>query len=318
MEAVVRARAAEVVAFADPNPEALEAASRLVPDAQAMTSIDALLDLNLHGLVIATPSALHAPQAITALERGMAVFCQKPLARTAAETRAVVEAAGRANRPLGVDFSYRHTKAMRCIRELRHSGELGQVYGAKLVFHNAYGPDKPWFYERSLSGGGCVMDLGIHLVDLALWVLDFPAVEAVTPRLYAAGERLTPGDPRVEDYAAVQMDLAGGTVVQLACSWRLPAGRDCVIEASFFGTDGGASMVNVEGSFYDFVAEGFRGVRRRSLAAPPDPWGGRALVQWTRRLAAGEGYAGEGAELVRVAQVLDAIYGLGDSEVGAW
>jgi predicted dehydrogenase len=48
------------------------------------------------------------------------------------------------------------------------------VFAVDLVFHNAYGPDKPWFYDPELSGGGCVMDLGVHLVDLALWSLDFP------------------------------------------------------------------------------------------------------------------------------------------------
>jgi predicted dehydrogenase len=60
------------------------------------------------------------------------------------------------------------------------SGELGRVFAVDLVFHNAYGPDKPWFYDPELAGGGCVMDLGVHLVDLALWSLDFPGVTAVT------------------------------------------------------------------------------------------------------------------------------------------
>jgi len=63
-----------------------------------------------------------------------------------------------------------------------------RFYLADLIFHNAYGPDKPWFYDRTLSGGGCVIDLGIHLVDLALWNLDFPKVMNVTSRLFAPGQ----------------------------------------------------------------------------------------------------------------------------------
>src|SRR5205085_415527 len=128
-----------------------------------------LCELDLDGLVIATPSASHAVQARAALERGIAVFCQKPLARTAAETASVVEAARAANRLLGVDLSYRHTEAMRHIGALARSGELGDIYAIDLVFHNAYGPDKAWFRDVKLSGGGCVIDLGTHLVDLALW-----------------------------------------------------------------------------------------------------------------------------------------------------
>ena len=102
--------------------------------------------------------------------------CQKPLARTAEEAGRVVAAARNADVLLGVDSSYRHTQGMRRIRELVAQGRLGQVYAVDLVFHDAYGPDKPWFHDMAQSGGGCLMDLGIHLIDLALWALDRPRV----------------------------------------------------------------------------------------------------------------------------------------------
>src|SRR3954471_7558199 len=79
--------------------------------------------------------------------------------------------AGRADLRLGIDFSYRFVEGARRIRELVAAGELGRVYAARLVFHNAYGPDKEWFYDRARSGGGCVIDLGTHLIDLLLWIL---------------------------------------------------------------------------------------------------------------------------------------------------
>ncbi|MBR7513789.1 Gfo/Idh/MocA family oxidoreductase, partial [Mycobacterium tuberculosis] len=79
------------------------------------------------GIVIATPSALHAEQSIRALDAGAAVFCQKPLGRTAAEVRAVVDAARNADRLLGLDLSCRHTEAMRRIRALIQAGELGRI-----------------------------------------------------------------------------------------------------------------------------------------------------------------------------------------------
>jgi len=312
MEALLTAGGVEAVGVSDPSPESLEAALDLAPAARAADDLDRLLDLGLDGLVIATPSAQHANQAIRALEAGVSVFCQKPLGRSAAEVRAVVEAARASGRLLGVDLSYRFTEGMRLIRERLAAGALGEVYAVNLVFHNAYGPDKPWFYDPKLSGGGCVMDLGIHLVDLALWTLGFPEVRSVHSQLHAQGRPLgAPGETgeAVEDHAAAQLQLATGTCVQLACSWRLPAGCDAVIEASFYGTKGGAALRNVNGSFYDFTAELFRGTARERLASPPDAWGGRAAVDWASRLASGSRFDPECERLVDVARALDRIYG---------
>jgi predicted dehydrogenase len=309
MKAIVDTGAVEVAAIADPSPEMAAEAGQLAPDAELVSTLDDLLDAGVDGVVIATPSAMHAEQSIRALERGAAVFCQKPLGRTETEVRAVVDAARAADRLLRVDLSYRFTEGMRRIRDLVRSGELGRIYAVDLVFHNAYGPDKPWFYDPVLSGGGCVMDLGVHLVDLALWVLDAPGVTDVTGRLFAGGEPLAGRADRVEDYALATVSLDTGGAVQLACSWRLQAGQDAIISASFYGTEGGAAFRNVGGSFYDFVAERYRGTAREELASPPDEWGGRAAAEWAARLAAGERFDPEAERLVDVARVLDRIYG---------
>ncbi|MFP2956246.1 hypothetical protein ACLEPN_00045 [Myxococcus sp. 1LA] len=81
-----------------------------------------------------------------------------------------------------------------------------------------------------------------------------------------------------------------------------------MIEASFYGTGGGASFRNVNGSFYDFTTEAFRGTERVRLAEPPDGWGGRAAVDWAHRLARGERFTPENARLVHVAEALDRLY----------
>jgi predicted dehydrogenase len=309
MQAVVDTGAADIVAIADPSPEMTAEAGKLAPQAACVSTLDDVLAAGVDGVVIATPSALHAQQSIRALERGVAVFCQKPLGRTADEVRAVVDAARAADRLLAVDLSYRFTEGMRRIREVVRSGELGTIYAVDLVFHNAYGPDKPWFYDPALSGGGCVMDLGVHLVDLALWTLDFPGVADVSGRLFTGGEPLRGRPDRVEDYAVATVGLANGAALQLACSWKLQAGCDAMISAAFYGTGGGAALRNVNGSFYDFTAERFRGTARETLATPPDAWGGRAAADWATRLAAGERFDPAAEHLVEVARVLDRIYG---------
>jgi predicted dehydrogenase len=260
-----------------------------------------LLRSDADAVVIATPSALHAEQAIAALNAGKSVFCQKPLGRNAAETRRVVDAARANDRLLRVDLSYRHTAAMRAVRELVAGGAIGDVFAADLVFHNAYGPDKPWFYDANLSGGGCVIDLGIHLADLALWTLGFPRVEHVMARLFHHGGHA------VEDYATARIDAAGAAI-NLACSWNLSAGRDAVIEAKFYGTRGAAALRNVNGSFYDFVAEHYEKTKTTTLTEPPDAWGGRAIVAWAERLAESAKFDPEIEHVVDVTEVLDAIY----------
>jgi predicted dehydrogenase len=309
MSAIAESGIAEIVAIADASETALESAREHAPTSEIARSLEELLDAELDGIVIATPSAMHATQAIEALERGVAVFCQKPLARTAADSARVIDAARAADRLLGVDLSYRFTEGMQRIRRLVRDGELGSIYAVDLVFHNAYGPDKPWFFDPRLSGGGCVIDLGIHLVDLAFWTLDFPRVARATSRLFSRGEPLRDALTQVEDFAEARIDLDGGATVRLACSWNLPAGRDAVIEASFYGTRGGAAMRNVNGSFFDFRAERFRGTARELLSEPPDAWGGRAAIEWARQLERDKRFDPEVEHLVDVAAALDAIYG---------
>jgi predicted dehydrogenase len=242
-----------------------------------------------------------------ALESGTAVFCQKPLGRNAAEVEAVLDAARRADRLLGVDLSYRHTAAMRAIRERIRAGELGEVFAADLTFHNAYGPQSGWFWDPRLSGGGCLIDLGVHLVDLALWLFDFPDVLGAEAVLLRGGRPVCDGE--VEDYATGELTLANGVHARVACSWNLSAGQDAVILAGFYGTAGGAEMHNDNGSFFDFSAELFNGRDRRTMASPPDDWGGRAAAEWMRKLAAGERFDGSTEGLLETAQALDRLYG---------
>jgi predicted dehydrogenase len=308
MSALAASGRAQIAALVDPSREHLAAAHQEAPAAEVLDSLGALLQSDVDGIVIATPSGLHASQAIAALEHGKAVFCQKPLARTAAEARQVLAAARAADRLLGVDLSYRFTAAMERVAQGVRAGEIGSVYAVDLVFHNAYGPDKGWCYDPALAGGGCVMDLGVHLVDMALWSLGFPAVAGASARLFATGAPITDPSAHVEDYAVAQLDLEGGAVVRLACSWRLPAGQDAIIGATFYGPGGALAFRNVNGSFYDFVAERHAGATRHSLVEPPDAWPGRALIDWATRLGAGARFDSETAQLVCVSEALDAIY----------
>ncbi|MGE5295700.1 MAG: Gfo/Idh/MocA family protein [Solirubrobacterales bacterium] len=307
---------AEIVAVADPDETCVQACREIVPAVRAVDSLDELLDQGLDAIVIATPSALHAEQSIAAFNRGLAVFCQKPLGRSAAEVRGVVEAARRADRLLGVDLSYRWTHAASLARHAVQSDRIGRVFHSDLVFHNAYGPGKPWFYDLRLSGGGCVIDLGVHLVDLALWTLGFPQIVETRSRLYNKGILLKRNSATVEDFATVQLLTEDRADISLQCSWNLHAGCDAVIAARFYGERGSVLIENVNGSFYDFRASLCTGTKSLALAEPPDSWPGRAAVEWVRRLHKNPRFDPEAQEHVTVAEILDEIYGRADRPGG--
>ncbi len=309
MRAVAASETAEIVAIADPARDALAEASKIAPTAAVVLDLDHLLTYELDGIVIATPSGVHAGDAISALRAGAAVFCQKPVGRNAQETAEVIGAARRGDRLLATDFAYRFTQAMQSIHSLIQRRALGKIYAVDLCFHNSYGPDKPWYYNAAISGGGCVIDLGTHLVDLALWTLDFPAVLQVSSRLFCEGRpfHLTNSE-RVEDFAFAEMELQEGTAVRLACSWGRPLGRDALIQAVYHGEHGAAEFHNLNGSFYDFAAQYYRGREQHLLCSAPDDWNGRALLAWIERLGFNNRFAPDAAEIEQVAKVVDAIY----------
>lgn len=304
MDALAASGVAEIAALTDPAEAAVAGASAAYPNADVAADFNDMLHMQLDGIVIATPSAAHAAQTIAALSAGLPVFCQKPLGRNLAETNLAIEAARSADRLLAVDFSYRHTAGMRAVKALVDSGRLGEIRAMEAVFHNAYGPDKQWFYRRADSGGGCLLDLGVHLVDLALWCSGFPGIRSARAVFHHGGG----GDP-VEDHATALVELDGGIALQLACSWHAPAGCDADIRLRIFGSGGGACFHNINGSFLDFTAESFgNDGSRETLAAPPDDWSGRAAVAWARQLAESKSYDAAIESAANTAQVLDLLY----------
>ncbi len=310
MESVAASGQAVVAALCDASDDRL--ARAVAPSsAAAFPDYDALLrraaDLRLDGIVIATPNALHAPQTLAALERGLAVFCQKPLALNATEARGLVEAARRADRLLGVDYSYRYTDGARALRRAARAGELGRVFSVESVFHNAYGPDKAWCYDPAAAGGGALMDLGVHQVDLPLWILDSPGVRDVRGRAFRQGEPLV--GVGIDDFAVARLELEDRTLVHLAVSWNAHAGADCVIRTTLFGTGGGVELRNIEGGFFDFETVRRDGRNERILRRESRDWLGRAILDWVGRLAESPEYRPGIERSVRVAEVIDAIYG---------
>lgn len=299
----------EVAALMDSDPGRLHSASQAHPDAAATQSVESMFDAGLDGVVIATPNGLHAEQAIACLARGIPVFCQKPLATNLADVERVVAAARDADRLLGIDFCYRHVSGMPELRRRLRAGEIGDVVAVDLTFHNAYGPDKSWCQDRRLAGGGCLMDLGVHLLDLSLWLQGMPPTERVRSRLFAQGSPVQAGDS-VEDLAFAEFIQANGAIVRLACSWHAHIGQGAIIQVAIAGTRGGAQWTNIDGSFYDFQLDLIHGTNRERLSSSgeSDDWGPRALQSWIEQLRISNHFDPEANDIIRSAALIEEVY----------
>ena len=298
----------EVACLVDNDAGRLQAASSSHPDAAATNDFEKMLSEDLDAMVIATPNGLHAAQAIACLERGIAVFCQKPLATTLRDVEAIIASARRHDRALGVDFCYRHVDGMHELRRRVLDGAIGEVVSVDLTFHNAYGPDNAWCQDRVLAGGGCMMDLGVHLLDLAQWLQGMPLMERVRSRLFSGGQPVQGRGDTLEDLAYAEFIQANGAMVRLACSWHAHIGQPAIIQVALNGTRGGALWNNVDGSFYDFELRLFRGTSCERLGSHPDDWGPRALRQWLRRLQTDASFDAEAADYIRSAALIEEVY----------
>jgi predicted dehydrogenase len=309
LEALFDQQAVEDIYICDPYEEALAEILKIVPHAKVKDSYEKMLEENLDGIVIATPSALHAKQAMQAMEKGKAVFCQKPLGRSLAETQAVVYQAQKLNKLLSVDYSYRYTYGIQALKSFIKDKRLGKIFAVEAVFHNAYGPDKPWFYDINQSGGGCLIDLGSHLIDLVMYLFDSPYMEVRYANLISGGRsNFSVGD--VEDFAEAHLSTGTGIRIRIGCSWKLAVGKDAEIYFRIYGTEGGASFHNVGGSFYDFETELYTQNNSQKVVSPPDDWGGRAIQHWAEQLAEKNEFREENYQLIKVATILDEIYKL--------
>jgi predicted dehydrogenase len=308
MESLIKTNIIDPVFIADTSDENAFAAAKLAPSAKIIQTLDDIDKSSIDGVVIATPSGQHFSQVMDALDNNLHVFCQKPLARTKQEIYALVTKAKEFNRVLWVDMSYRYTQAMQIIKQYVTKEKIGKIYAIDTVFHNAYGPDKSWSYDPQLSGGGCVIDLGIHLIDLVLWTLDFPGVEKVNSTLFSKGKRIFGRHNGTEDYACSTMNFVNGVVVNMACSWNMSAGSDAVIGFTIYGTEGALSMKNHNGSFYDFDIYHHKSKNTECLCQENGAWGGKAAVDWAEQVAYSGQYNHKAEQFVRVGEVIDSIY----------
>jgi predicted dehydrogenase len=309
MEALLQEQFIKPVAILDIDNEQACKALEIIPGAFRCTSIEEMVSTDIDAVVIATPNALHEEHAMFALERNCAVFCQKPLGRNANECIRIIDYAQKQNLRLGIDMSYRYLEGIQIGRSIIEDGLIGDIFNVECCFHNAYGPDKAWFYNPVLSGGGCLIDLGVHCIDLAMWVLGFPAVQNVSGFLYEKGKRVFKNKQLcAEDFADAIIELESGVVIRTVCSWKVSAGCDAVIKWVFYGSKGALCVGNCNGSFYDFITEQYNGTSCKVLKRESTEWSHKAIREWAKKTYENKQFDASVKEHVIVSKIMDSIY----------
>lgn len=192
---------------------------------------------------IATPNTTHHPLTMAALEKGLDVLCEKPMAMDAQQARQMLDAAQSRGRKLAIHFNHRMAASVRYIARYAHAGDLGDIYFTRAVWHRRRGiPARPTFVRKETAGGGCLIDLGVHMLDQALYVMGFPRVSAVTAKTHRKFDRqLVPHlDMDVEDFAVAMIRFANGAMLELEISWASHHDHPEQIMLQVYGTKGGA------------------------------------------------------------------------------
>jgi predicted dehydrogenase len=223
----------------------------------AVRTWEELLEVDgLDAVSIAVPTFLHAPIAVAALQRGLHVLSEKPIARNGDEGQQMVDAARAAGRVLDVAFNHRRRGDIQTLKGILERGDLGRPYYAKASWVRRSGIPKlgSWFTNKEMSGGGPLADIGVHVLDYALHLLGEPKVLSVSAVTYAElGPRGRGGNDRytalstsfayeVEDFASAFIRLEGGATLVLEAGWASYRDEADLMDFSVFGTEGGADL----------------------------------------------------------------------------
>lgn len=252
---------AQIKAACDPNEQRLHQLQQTFSIPTSYSTSEALLqNADINAVYIAAPNGYHAPIALQALRAGKHVILEKPFALNLAQAKEVTDTAQQQQRIFMVGMNQRFVPGAQAIKTLASSGALGELYHAKACWMRRSGIPRlgTWFGNKELSGGGSLLDIGVHLLDLVLYLLD--NFEPVT----VSGATYTKFGPRglgeggwglsepenisfdVDDFATALIKLQGGVSVTLDVSWALHQRDSNLMNVHLFGSEAGATVYPAE------------------------------------------------------------------------
>lgn len=281
---------------------------------------DLFSDPEIHIIDICTPNMFHAELAIAALEAGKHVLCEKPLAVTPEEVRRIIEARDRSGRELMTAQHHRFSGVSQALKREIDAGALGHVYHGRgwMLRRSAYIPTPTFVYQSNAGGGACI-DIGVHILDLLLWMMGNP--EPVSVSGVARTELSTipgafsvwhpgsmPADMDVEEFAAAFVRFANGATLVLEVSWALH--HDTPVEDMqmwLYGRDGGAHWpsATLMSTGYSTRQLYTTGLQVTGSEMPPHAL---ECVEFAAALAAGLPSPVPPEQSLQVMEILDGVY----------
>lgn len=295
--------------------------------ATATNQLDlALADADLGGVIVAIPNRFHCPVAIQALKAGKDVLLEKPMGLNAEECKQINAAAEQYGRFVQVGLVHRYTAVGTCARQLVDAGRLGDVYHAKAQLYRRRGVPGlgGWFTTKSVSGGGAIIDVGVHVIDLTLHLMGFPKVKQVLGKVYNkfgcrmenyVFEDMWAGPPQldgvcdVEDSAHALILFENSATLELNVTWAGNFPPESVPESmiGFFGDQGGMSFA-LDGDHVMLAAEedGMNVDKRFNL--PKRDQFREQIVDFVESIASRKVNGATGIEATTVQSIIDAVY----------
>lgn len=308
---------AEVVAIADTNPERLATiGDKHGISKRYLTASEMLEKEQLDVVSVCTPNKFHMPLAIEALRKGCHVLCEKPMAMNACEAREMLEEARKADRRIMINFSYRFTDQSCALKKQVETGILGDIYFGRTIWHRRRGMPGfgGWFGTKALSGGGPLIDLGVHRLDLALWLMGYPKPTWVMGATFdPIAREIADREGKqydVEDLAAGCIKFENGAMLMVEASWASNQQKSERMETMLYGTKGGLSQHNV-GEGYQFEAELYlesEGCQFDMKLHSPGPKVLSSMHHFIDSITNDKPHSATGEEGLIVMQILDAIY----------
>ncbi len=306
-------KGADIVAVADTLEDRLqEAKAEFGIDHTYTQAEDLFSHDDLDGVILAVPNHFHSPLAIAAMEASLHVLVEKPIAQNTDEARKMIAVRDRTGRTLMIGMNQRYTPLVYGIRNHIASGILGEIYYAKTKWVRRNLADflwerGDWFLSRQLSGGGPMIDLGVHIMDLMLHLMGFPKAESVSGLCFSGtgqkeADRLGKPKVEVEDFSSGLIRLEGGRALHIESSFFLSE-RDERIQHVLYGEKGGLDMIDRNWRMFltggedveDLVIEPESNAPGSSVAHFTDVLHGRAELSST---------AEQGLEILRIIEAL--------------
>jgi len=247
----------QLVAVADADINQAKSAAKEYDIPKTFTDFRDLVKLDLDAVDVCTPNRIHTPAVLAALAAGKHVICEKPLAVTTKEVRQMGQLADKKGLKLMTAQHQRWTASAQAVKKWTEAGGLGRVYHARVrAMRRAWLPVRPGFIDRKLSGGGPCMDIGVHALDLCMWLMGFPKPARVTGTAkvnFAHGDKI-PGmwgdwDRKlfsVEDFAAGFVHFEDGATLTLEAAWLGHQHENEDLSCQLFGTEGGVKWPSGE------------------------------------------------------------------------